>query len=242
MRILYFFILGLATATAAADEVKSLAEAYMLPPYCSGTQQIRTITHDPRSINEYMAIYGHTYYYLHHYCWALNTVNHVMLMEDQYLRNSKLTYALHDIQFVLDRATPNFILLPEIYVTRARILFMLKNDSEAATALIKAIDAKPDYVPAIARLSDFYAENGDKDKAIKVLEQGIDHTKRADRLIEKLKQLGVSYQSVPGHLQESNAPKAEAGQMNSGSPTSIPKAPPVNQVTTGNPTTPSPSK
>jgi tetratricopeptide (TPR) repeat protein len=238
MRILYIAILGLATATAAADEVKSLAEAYMLPPYCSGTQHIRTITHDPRSINEYMAIYGHTYYYLHHYCWALNTVNHVMLMEDQYLRNSKLTYALHDIQFVLDRAAPNFILLPEIYASRARILFMLKRDAEAATSLIKAIDAKPDYVPAIARLSDFYAENGDKDKAIKILEQGIDHTKRADRLIEKLKQLGVVYQ---GHLQNDNTPKVEAGEVGSEPTASAQEEPPVDHVTADNPA-PLPSK
>ena len=206
MRILLLFLLAIFSEFVLADQVENTAELALLPPYCGGTQQIRTISHDPKPIEAYLALYGQPYYHLHHYCWALNSENKAARMSDRYLRESKLSYALEDIKYTLDRSTPSFVFLPEIYNTQARILFTLRRDPEAVVALNKAIEAKPDYVPAYLRLSEYFVDKGNKSEAIKILEQGIDNTENANVLIKKLTKLGKTYQGVPGNKHKSEEP------------------------------------
>jgi tetratricopeptide (TPR) repeat protein len=176
----------------------NVTDLALMPPYCLGTQGIRKISHDPKPIEEYEAIYGNSYHHLHHYCGALVGVHKAQFLEDKLLRLSKLRYALTDIQYSLDRSGPKFVFLPDMYTSKARVLFMLHRDGEAVIALKKAIEAKPDYVPAIARLSDYFADTGDKAQAIKILEEGIGNTERAKTLIRKLEKLGKTYQGTPG--------------------------------------------
>lgn len=195
-----FAIFMLLSGGATADQVKSLSELALLPPYCAGTQQVRTVSKDPKPIAEYIAIYGQPYNHLHHYCWALNAENNAWRIRDRFLRKSKLGYALGDIQYVLDRSGPDFVLLPEILNTQARILFSLKRDSEAAIALNKAISIKPDYAQAYERLSDYYVDTGNKAQAIAILERGIGNTEKATRLIKRLAKLGKTYPGVPGDM------------------------------------------
>lgn len=204
-----FLALVMSSSIAIADEVKTQSELALLPPYCSGTQTIRNISKDPKPYEEYLSLYGNTYSHLHHYCWALNTENNAWKTSDRYLRKSKLGYALGDIQYVLDRAEPGFVFLPDIYNARARILFSLQRDAEAVTALKKAIELKPDFVTPIARLSDYYVDRGDKARAIKTLEEGIDNTENAKTLLKKLKKLGKTYQGTPGHARQKETPIEE---------------------------------
>lgn len=206
MKKAYLLMLAVFSGITSADEVKNLSELSLLPPYCRGTQQIRTISKDPKPIEEYMAMYGKAYYHFHHYCWALNTENNAWKTSDKYLRKSKLGYALGDIKYVLERAEPEFVFLPDIYNTQARILFSLQHDLEAVIALKKAIELKPDFVTPIARLSDYYADHGDKARAIKTLEDGIDNTENAKTLLKKLKKLGKTYEGIPGHARMKAVP------------------------------------
>jgi tetratricopeptide (TPR) repeat protein len=204
MRNIVLIALSVFSGLAAADQVENLTELALLPTYCRGTQQIRGISHDPKPIEEYLAIYGQPYYHLHHYCWALNTENKAGRISDRYLRESKLSYALGDIQYVLERSDPEFVFLPEIYNSQARILFTLRRDAEAVAALNKAIATKPDYVPAYLRLSDYLVDKGAKAEAIKILERGIDNTENATALTKRLAKLGKTYQGVPGNKRKTD--------------------------------------
>ena len=206
MRKIVLISFAIFSGIAAADQVKNQAELALLPPYCRGTQQLREISKDPKPIEEYLAIYGKPYSHLHHYCWALNAENKAWRISDKFLRESKLGQALGDIKYSLDRSGPDFVFLPEIYNSQARILFTLHRDPEAVLALNKAIAAKPDYVPAYLRLSDYFVDKGDKANAIKILEQGIDNTEKADALIKKLAKFGKTYQGVPGHARKKETP------------------------------------
>lgn len=183
---------------AWAGAVTNMMELALLPPYCKGTQVIRQLSNDPTPISQYVEIYGHSFYHLHHYCWALNAENKANMMSDKSIRGGELYNALGDIKYVLVNADPDFILLPEIYNSQARILFSLHRDGEAVIALEKAIELKPGYVPAVARLSDYYVKIGDNAKAIKTLKTGIDNTENAGGLIKKLAKLGITYQGTPG--------------------------------------------
>jgi tetratricopeptide (TPR) repeat protein len=198
MRTILSLLLATLSAYAMADQIKNLQELALLPPYCRGTQQIRMISKDPKPIAEYEAIYGESYFHLHHYCWALDSENKAFGIRDKVLRESKLNQALNDIKYSLDHAKSGFVFLPDMYNSQARILFTLRRDPEAVAALIKAIEAKPDYIPAITRLSDYFVDIGNKAQAIKVLEDGIANTENASALIKKLAKLGKTYQGTPG--------------------------------------------
>lgn len=209
MRTILSLLLATLSANAMADQIKTLQELTLLPTYCRGTQQIRQISKDPTPMAEYMAIYGHAYNDLHHYCWALDAENKAFGISDKLLRESKLNYAINNIKYSLDRAQPGFVFLPDMYNSQARILFALRRDPEAVASLIKAIEAKPDYIPAITRLSDYFVDIGNKAQAIKVLEAGIANTENASTLIKKLEKLGKTYQGIPGSARKKEDPAKE---------------------------------
>ena len=201
MRIIFILFFILVTPAAWAmkpgGEIEDLSELSALPAYCKGTQLTRAVSHDPKPIEEYVAIYGHAYTHLHHYCWALNAENH---------KNSDINSILGNIQYVIERAPLTFALLPEIYITKARILFKAKRDTDALATLLQLTQIKPDYAAAYAQLGDYYQKVGDKSSAIRYYEQGLIKTnqKNADFFIFKIKKLDNNYQIPPV------APHAEA--------------------------------
>ncbi len=203
------FLWLLACSSTQAGEIRSLSELAMLPPYCKGTQLIRQLSQDPVPIDQYLEIYGKSFMHLHHYCWALNAENKANEMFNKRDRDSELGGAISDIKYVLTNADPDFILLPDIYNSQARILFSLHRDGEAVLSLEKAIELKPGFVPAVARLSDYYVKIGDKEKAIQTLKNGIDNNENADFLIGKLAKLGVTYQGTPGSAIKKDEKKDE---------------------------------
>ena len=185
----FVFSLFVYSSAVYADRVESPAELTRLPAYCRGTQQVREISQDPTPISVYIAKYGEGYNHLHHYCWALNT-EHRVSRDNPSDGKFWLSNAIGDIDYVLrNNRDPHFIFLPEIYTSKARILFKLDQGSDAVQWLQKAIATRPDYVPAYARLSDYYANQGNKAEAIKILKQGIARSKRSQMLQRKLSEL-----------------------------------------------------
>lgn len=170
--------------------IQTKGELLRLPKYCYGTQQIREISGDPIPIATYIKKYGDGYNHLHHYCWSLNQEYQAQSMSDRAIARSWLESAIGGIDYVLrNNKDEKFIFLPEIYATKARILFQLEKKSDAVIALKKAIELRPAYTPAYARLSDYYAEIGETTEAVKILKEGIAHSKKADMLNRRLKDL-----------------------------------------------------
>ena len=224
-RILFYLLCALFSTVARADQVRNAQELKLLPAYCQGTQQVRAISQDPRSVEEYIGIYGEAFRHLHHFCWALNAENNALRMRDQYLKTSKLNNALSDYKYFLDRAPDTFPLLPEVYINRSRVLFTLKRDGEGVADLKKAIQLMPEHYLAYARLADYQVRQDDKDNAIKTLIQGIDHTENAAPLIKRLERLGKTYEGVPGHASKKPA-SVESQASNTDTPKTTPDNPP----------------
>ena len=177
-------------ATAGNARVDSIADVAKLPAYCWGTQQIQTVSRDPTPIIENVRRYGEIYKHLHHYCWALDAENKAASMIDVKLAQSTLKEAIKDIDYVLNKnPSKSFVLLPEIYTTKARFLFKLDQQNDAVIWLKKAIQLGSGYVPAYARLSDYYVQIGNTAEAVKILKEGISHGKHPDLLKRRLKLL-----------------------------------------------------
>ncbi|MBK1642405.1 hypothetical protein CKO12_11060 [Chromatium okenii] len=182
--------LNLGVSHASGDgNVTSASQLLGLPSYCRGTQQVRAISQDPTPMSVYIERYGPTYNHLHHYCWALNTENDISQRHPPDGR-FWLGTAISNIDYVLhNNNDPKFIFLPEIYVAKARILFKMDQANDAVPWLEKAITLRPNYSPAYARLSDYYLEKGNKEKAIKILQQGISRSKTSEMLTRRLRDI-----------------------------------------------------
>jgi tetratricopeptide (TPR) repeat protein len=210
---LLFFAL-FSQASWARGEVHDLSEVELLPTYCKGTDQIRMITNDPKSIAEYAAIYGEAYKHLHHYCWALNSENKLSRMRNDYEKQSEMTYILHNVQYVLDRAPLSFSLIPDMYITKARILFKMEQDVEAIGALFKLTQIRPGYGPGYAQLGDYYQRIGDRSNAIKFYQLGLINTNKANAqfFTRKIRKIDQHYQA-PAIERAADKPLQNTGQL-----------------------------
>lgn len=226
-------LLVFATNTCAG-RVTNERELAILPEYCKGTQGIRDFVKLPKSeVDNYYKVYGEIYHHLHHYCWALVGEYNANRILEKGPRNNELNQALRNIQYVLNKNPPaSFTLLPEIYTSRARILFRLGRSGEAVGDLIKAINLQPSYQRAYAQLSDYYLDHGQKDKAISTLEKGVENNLSPTMLLKILERLGKPYKGIPGsaipQTQESKPASSEkdlsaAIQPSLGEPETVPR-------------------
>lgn len=154
-----------------------MRELGMLPRYCFYTQIFRQFApggSNKEEMDRWYATLGPTYHHLHHYCWGMMKSNRgLILAKDHNVRRFYLNDALQEYDYVIERAPPDFILLPEIRTKKAENLFQLGRAPVAIFELEQAIAAKPDYWPPYARLADHYKDTGAMAKAREIIEQGL---------------------------------------------------------------------
>jgi len=169
-------------------------ELAMLPRYCYFTQVFRQFAPGGNDIQEqerWYAYLGPTYHHLHHYCWAMMKTNRALLLaRDRRVRQFFLNDSIAEFDYVIERAKPDFVLLPEILTKRGENQFLLNRAPLGILDLERAMEIKPDYWPPYARLADYYKESGDTAKARQVLEAGLKAAPQASALSRRLAELG----------------------------------------------------
>jgi tetratricopeptide (TPR) repeat protein len=181
-------------------------EVAMLPEYCKYTIYFRDKVPGGNAsdvIQAWSARLGPTFLHIHHYCFGLMKTNRaVLLSRSEQVRLSYLNDSLHEFDYVLERAQPGFVLLPEILTKKAQNLARLGRGPSAVANWELAIEAKRDYWPAYADLSDYYSDTGQKERAREALERGLEATPDTPALVRRLKQLDSGppvKTSTPGH-------------------------------------------
>lgn len=168
-------------------------ELALLPKYCYTTQIFREFApggRDKVEMDKWYALLGGTYHHLHHYCWGMMKSNRAnLLAKDHRVRQFYLNDALAEYDYVIERATPDFVLLPEILTKKADNLFQLNRAPVAIFELERAIDVKPDYWPPYAKLADHYKSTGEIQKARDILEAGLKAAPDAIGLKRRLSEL-----------------------------------------------------
>ena len=197
------FALILTSSIVHAQQVNK-EDLKLLPPYCKGTQLIRNVSGDTTPLGEYIKLYGNDFMHLHHFCWALNT-------ENQYYRNptssywkGMLIYAIGDLDYVIKNSGPTFVFLPDIHLAKARIYSLQKQNGQAISSALKAIEIKPDFVRAYIFVSDLYITLGNKANAIKILKSALVHTPESTPIRRRLVQLGVTPPKIDASAAKSN--------------------------------------
>jgi len=152
-------------------------EMFMLPEFCKYTQDFREHVpggNNKTEIDRWTASMGPTFIHMHHYCYGLQAVNRAEFMsrtrED---RIHNLGVSIKEFDYVIERATPEFAMLPEIFTKRGESLIKMDKPGEGMVDLRKAIDMKADYWQAYAVIGDYFKDAGEPAKAREWLEKGL---------------------------------------------------------------------
>jgi len=171
-------------------------EVALLPHYCIYTQTFRDRVpggSDRTTIDRWYAQLGETFHAMHHYCYGLMKTNRaVLLARDPSVKVFYLADAVTEFDYVIDRAPPDFVLLPEMLTKKGENLLLMGKAPLGVLALEQAIEKKKDYWIAYARLSDYYKETGDIRKARETLERGLAAAPDAKSHERRLSELGTA--------------------------------------------------
>ncbi|WP_298825154.1 hypothetical protein [uncultured Piscinibacter sp.] len=176
-----------------AIEAFDAREVAMLPPYCKYTIYFRDKVPggaDPDSRARWLGTLGPTFEHLHHYCFGLMKTNRaVLLSRDSQTTQFYLRESLREYDYVLDRARPDFVLLPEVLSKKGENLIRLKREPLAILEFERAASLRPDYWPPFAHMGDYYASIGDRAKAREVLQRGLQGSPDAQALKRRINEL-----------------------------------------------------
>jgi len=130
---------------------------------------------------------GSDYVHLHHYCQALQALNKIYKEPEK----KKFYYkvALGNIEYMERNASKKFVLMPEIYNTKAKILYSIGRTDDAVKYLISAMRLKKNFSPPYVKLIDIYNDLGMKDKAKKVLKTGLKYNPKSKALLRRKEEL-----------------------------------------------------
>lgn len=197
-RIAMTVMVGAAQAQVTDHTKPSSSEYIRLPEYCQDL--LSPQYNDPwYGRQQWRPRMGETIDHMHHYCYGLIAVIRAQrfgrpLQE----RNHYWTRVEAETTYVIDRMTPEFVLAPEIFHRRATAYSNLKRVNEAVADYRASIKAKPDYFPAYIGLAELYQKHGQRDLAIKTVQEGLSQAPNAKPLQSLLKELGQPTESAGG--------------------------------------------
>ncbi len=182
-------------AAAKPDNVTE-AELKMLPRYCQDSmwfpERYKTQS------GHWVSIMGRSFAAIHHYCWALTTVSRAQRAGiPAETRFSMRTDAVNDYVYVINNATPDFVLLPEIYTKLGEVELQLRHPNKAQAAFSNARAKKPDYWPAYSQWAEYLMKIEKRSEALELVTLGLKHAPEAKVLREQYRILGGKISSLP---------------------------------------------
>ena len=165
---------------------------------------------------------------LHHYCFGLQSlirVDRSRGVEQKYWLSQAIGHFKERSSGWEGSTCP---LRPEAYTNLGKAL-LRQNKALAGQAVAnfnKALDLRPDYVPAYLALSDAYLSLGKKGEALNAAAQGLKYLPDSKGLLRRFKELGGKTPPTPVAAAQPAAPKVTAGQQATPGQTSEPGAAP----------------
>jgi len=176
------------TATANAPRDISAGELALLPEYCPDTQTF-TPQGSPDGPTErqarWVGMLGKPFWGLHHYCWAL--INARRATQSGLTRGQRehlYHWAIGDTLYVVRLATPDFPLLPEMFLRIGQYQNELGLPALALEAFEASRNAKRDYWPAYLHIAQVYTRIGRNADALRTLDEGLEAIPGSPQLAE----------------------------------------------------------
>lgn len=227
LRFFYFVSsgLGLLSAPPIHAAIPTEQEIRRLPLACKFQSNTshgqptfgRTSEQMNQDHNKWLKMLGPGFNHYHHFCWGQTTVNryYSSFGTPPTERNSLLKYAIEDYNYSIERSPPDFSLLPEILVARAKAYVLLKETVKAIPDLQRAIKLNPKYEKAYADLAEIYAKDGQPEIAKKIIQTGLQLSPNSPILTRRAARLNAEAKRASG---SGTTPKPDTQHTGSGSP------------------------
>ena len=217
-------------AESDGDFVKSITagEKALLPEWCLDTQSFGygdAWTNTSPRAGHWIRLMGKTFWASHHYCWA--QVKMQRARNAGVAANTRAYYlqsAIDEMYYVVNNATSDYVLLPEV-LTRMGECYVLQQNFAAANEIFeKARAVKPDYWPPYVRWAEVLVKFGKRQQGLELVEQVL-KVAPSDAELQRQYQLlkSTSVRSPKGALGERSAhPGAKAPKSASSGPAAAP--------------------
>ncbi len=155
-------------------------ETKLLPPYCGGPGG-----------GDWRAILGEQILFNNHTCYGITKINRYYKAKGAKERRAQLEGALDDFSYSVSHLTPDFKLMPEIYMYRGVTYKLLGENAKAVSDLSKSISLDPKYSRSVAELADIYDSAFSKrDKALGLVTEGLRHNPDSKELKRRYTKFG----------------------------------------------------
>ncbi len=166
--------------SASASRPMSETEYMLLPEYCraQGNVSETNFTRSYRAdlVRKWQSALGSNYNHYHHFCWGIASIARAYRPGTAYGSRAALTKsAIADITYTLERATPDFVLLPEVYTKLGEAYLLARDARSAEAAFRKAWEIKPDYWRPYVWWGQYLLHAGRSGEALAVAEEGLKH-------------------------------------------------------------------
>lgn len=182
----------LATQVEALEMTKE--EYQLLPTYCKNQGNVTSRYFKPDNEAEWRNRLGKDFMHIHHYCWGLVSLARAYKAgQTDAERKHRFGEAIQDFFFSIERTTPEFVLLPEMYSKAGQAYLGLQDEKNAEIAFKKAWEANPEYWPAYLWWAQRLMKQGKRHEALVVAEEGLKNSpgcKPLERLIAEMRGSG----------------------------------------------------
>jgi tetratricopeptide (TPR) repeat protein len=189
MRNLLVLIILFVAQIASVDAARwTASDLRLMPPYCAGR-----FAREENNMVEYKrweAKYGPSFLHTHHLCHGIGLIEisyHKARSPQE--KRGVLDEAMGHLGYMLQHSSPDFALLPDVHYYRGRGFIYQNKEADAIAAFLKAIELNPKYTVAYTSIADLYVKMGSKDRALKIVTEGLTHlpeSKSLKRLYERL--------------------------------------------------------
>lgn len=158
-----------------------------LPPYC----KIRLTKNS--SDAEFKALHsslGPDYIHMHHYCAGLNVMNYYYRTTGAAGKKTVLREAINQFSYMVDKAKPTWVLMPEIYANRGQAYLLGGNFGQGIADLNKAISINPRLLKPYVALADHYTRHKQPQNAMGIISEGLRYNPEHKGLQRRYLELG----------------------------------------------------
>lgn len=196
-------------------------ELALTPAFCQDAQTFngwsQGFRESPRS-GFWISQMGQAFWAIHHYCWAaINTRRANGPGVEPRVRAHLLRTAIDDYMYVLNHATAEFPLTPEIYYLIGDTHLMLGEHALAMQAFQLSRKAKADYWPPYVAEAKILESMNRRSEAREMIQQGLQLMPQEPALLEQQRRLG----SAPAAT--ARAPARTAGATAPAAPAAAPR-------------------
>jgi tetratricopeptide (TPR) repeat protein len=187
--LLFILLLAMVWQNASAREVERWGNnTHLLPQYCKD----RAKGSQSPEWAKWSGTFGEAFIHMHHYCAGIFAEQKAKSAPNQHERANWLVKVLSQMKYVSGSCNAGCAIYPELHTRWGWALGRQGQTAEAIKHYQLAFQAKKNYAPAYARLSEVYLEINQPDEARKVLEQGLENSPKSSMLKRRLKELDSS--------------------------------------------------